>query len=757
MIFVSPNGYSYRKTITIDHTKVSGSADLTNLRFLYKVTDADMRSLTNGGHVQSDLGWDIRFELSDGTKLSHELMYYVNTTGEMVVWIKIPTVSYTTDSIIYVYYGKTGLSATEADIAGVWTSSWRLVAHFNDTPNDVSTYAKNLTLVNSPPYVAGKIRKALSLDGVNQYAIMNGTNPVNPSANGITLSAWVYIPTGAGNGRRIINKAYGSTNGGRSGTLFFTGNNFLQMIIVKNDAPTNTTINATATTVIPRDTWVYVSGTYNIATGDINVYMNGVQVGTTANNPALDTAFGTAKFQVGTEIDTGAPLYLNCLIEEVRVRDLPTSAGTLVTEYNNQNSPSTFFSVGTEDVQMPRVNGAITATTLAKNKTFTVKVFDKAGTTLIATWSPLTGYPYTKVINGGCGEMRIDLPRKFDEYNDDLSVSFLNKVEVWIQDRDTVGTSGVLMYAGFIADIEVGIQDGNEKTTIMVFGHYTRLAYVMHWDSVNSKVKMTYNSTDPANIVKDVIDKFIANESNPFISYTGASIPLAGFTVSYTSDTKFGLEVLDRIRQMTGVDYYYFFDAYGVLTFRQKPSTPTHSFTMQKNVQNLTIKKSWTDIANVLFAWNGLQENDPNFLSKRYYNAVSIAAYWSKHERLSDARITDATTMLKLGTAFVGANKDPNISIQFRVTDNNFDPDKGYDIESINPGDTCKIQNLSDPDIYSSNLLITSVSVDTEGKYADIVVEDKRALTGKELNDIRRGLDQSVYSDGITNVTGVAV
>ena len=36
-------------------------------------------------------------------------------------------------------------------------------------------------------------------------------------------------------------------------------------------------------------------------------------------------------------------------IDEVRVSNASRSAGWILTEYNNQNSPSTFYSVGTQE------------------------------------------------------------------------------------------------------------------------------------------------------------------------------------------------------------------------------------------------------------------------------------------------------------------------------------------------------------------------------------------------------------------------
>jgi hypothetical protein len=74
--------YSYRKKITIDKDKVSGSADLTSFPVLINITgDPDLRTTANGGHVQDADGDDIIFRASDGTtQLDHELRHRKRVT-----------------------------------------------------------------------------------------------------------------------------------------------------------------------------------------------------------------------------------------------------------------------------------------------------------------------------------------------------------------------------------------------------------------------------------------------------------------------------------------------------------------------------------------------------------------------------------------------------------------------------------------------------------------------------------------------------
>src|SRR5262249_29946925 len=88
-------GWSNRKAIRIDHTKVSGSSSLTNFPVLVLLTsDPNLQST-----AKSD-GSDIVFTDGTGvTKLAHEIESY--SAGTLVAWVQVPTVSTTSNTVIY--------------------------------------------------------------------------------------------------------------------------------------------------------------------------------------------------------------------------------------------------------------------------------------------------------------------------------------------------------------------------------------------------------------------------------------------------------------------------------------------------------------------------------------------------------------------------------------------------------------------------------------------------------------------------------
>lgn len=104
------NGYKYRKLLTIDRTKVSTFVGYYRMLVLH--TDADLKSVANGGKVELNPLLDIRFEDTNGVKLNHEVVDYNPATGAIEAWVRLgydnttQHISTTVDTPIYIYFGK---------------------------------------------------------------------------------------------------------------------------------------------------------------------------------------------------------------------------------------------------------------------------------------------------------------------------------------------------------------------------------------------------------------------------------------------------------------------------------------------------------------------------------------------------------------------------------------------------------------------------------------------------------------------------
>ncbi|MBL7933878.1 MAG: DUF2341 domain-containing protein [Bacteroidia bacterium] len=129
--------YGYRKRITFDPTKVSGSSDLTDFPVLINITsDNDLRTTANSGHVRSSSGYDIVFTSDDGvTLLNHELTAYTATSGALQCWVKIPNLSTSINTHIYMYYGNSSATVNPSSSA-TWSNGYVGVWHLDNSFNN---------------------------------------------------------------------------------------------------------------------------------------------------------------------------------------------------------------------------------------------------------------------------------------------------------------------------------------------------------------------------------------------------------------------------------------------------------------------------------------------------------------------------------------------------------------------------------------------------------------------------------------------
>ena len=126
--------------ITINHGMVNQT--LTNFTILVSNTSTDFKTTANGGKVSQSDGGDIAFFNSvKDTQLKHEIEYYNGTTGTINAWVKIPSLSASVGTIIYMYYGNLSITNQE-DPINAWDSNYYVVMHFNDATGTVVTDTK---------------------------------------------------------------------------------------------------------------------------------------------------------------------------------------------------------------------------------------------------------------------------------------------------------------------------------------------------------------------------------------------------------------------------------------------------------------------------------------------------------------------------------------------------------------------------------------------------------------------------------------
>jgi hypothetical protein len=348
-------GWNYRKAVTINQGRVVGGTNLTNFPVLVSVTDPSLATTANGGGVGNANGSDILFTASDGlTKLNHEVEYYNGTTGQLIAWVQVPTLSATANTGLYVYYGNAGVAA-QWNSGGVWDSNYQGVWHLENGTTlsvaDSTSYGNNGT--NGGAVAAtGNIDGGAGFNGTSSsyitippasyvgYPTTGSTSSYQQTtevwfksaASGVILAQNSSATVGAASSGWVP-ALYLDSNGKLRASLFWHGQVWQQII-----SPTSYNDN----------NWHHAVDVYNAGTETL--YVDGVAVGSqtaTANGYSSTYAYSlgagnTASWTSGN----GGWLYWNGTLDEVRVSNTARAAGWIETEFNNQSSPSTFLTEG---------------------------------------------------------------------------------------------------------------------------------------------------------------------------------------------------------------------------------------------------------------------------------------------------------------------------------------------------------------------------------------------------------------------------
>ena len=303
--------WNYRKQITIDNTKVPNT-DQTNFPILINRTDADWKDTSNSGKVAQADGGDILFTSSDGsTKLSHEIEKYNNTTGEIQAWVKIPTLSASSDTIIYMYYGNASI-ANQWDINNVWDTNHKMVQHLQEDPSgsapqmtDSTSNSNNGTsggTMTSSDQATGKIDGSLNFDGTDDKITVSD-DAVLDITDTITLSTWVNVtadttatyiisPISATGGTITYDGDFTIHTFTGNGTFDVTGSGNVEVLVVAGGGAGGSNTYAGgggAGGLVHYNNHAVTSQAYNITVGSGGVGQSVVSVGNNGSNSVFDS------------------------------------------------------------------------------------------------------------------------------------------------------------------------------------------------------------------------------------------------------------------------------------------------------------------------------------------------------------------------------------------------------------------------------------------------------------------------------------
>jgi hypothetical protein len=334
--------YQYRKFIAIDYTKLGSSctSDLSSFPVLISLSnDTDLKN-----HVTNSNGYDIVFRSSDDSvQLDHEVEKYDSSTGTLVAWVRIPTLSHSANTSIYMYYGNSAVTSPTQNASGVWDSNYKAVWHFSGTSYLLDSTSNNNDGTNhSTSSTPGKIADARTYNGSSRYIDMGSGSTLKITGKALTVEAWI-------NATSFGSNIYDNTIAGNEEWPSSTENGYVLRCGEGGDLSLNigtgTAWYEARTTNNPMSTgtWYHAVGRYDGS--HVEVFINGTSRDTTPCTANITSS--ATNLNIGRETYDGGR-WFNGNIDEVRISNYARPACWIETEYNNQSSPSTFYSVGAE-------------------------------------------------------------------------------------------------------------------------------------------------------------------------------------------------------------------------------------------------------------------------------------------------------------------------------------------------------------------------------------------------------------------------
>ena len=411
--------FLYRRPITIDHTNVgtvnSGELPATGFPVLVSVTGDWLKTTTvdsTNGRIEDEDGDDIIFRASDGvTGLYHEIEEYDGTTGTLVAWVRIDSLSMgPSDTTIYIYYGNSCITSSTEEPANVWDDYFKGVWHLKEDPSvagaggikDSTSNGHNGTDqggMDGSDQVPGVTDGSLDFDADTDYVDFGDVDDFDLGTSNLTVSLWLK-----GQGAQpFVTKS--NDNGPYTGIYIYKSGN--------------------------QNSYAYYTGSYNLWNEDgadglwhhlvavregtgadqLKLYLDGSQVntGTDSRDLANDRSFMIHRWHDTASANSDA------VIDEVRVSSTDRDLDWIRTAYNNQvwpnkastpdplpdpNPGSGFITVGGEEFNVATAVGLVSFTATGQDESVlvsweTAQEIDNLGFNLYRS-SEAYG-PYTKL------------------------------------------------------------------------------------------------------------------------------------------------------------------------------------------------------------------------------------------------------------------------------------------------------------------------------------------------------------------------
>jgi len=351
--------------------------------------------------VQSD-GGDIRFTSDGLTQLSYEIEYFNKTDGDLIAWVKYPSLSGDATNLLHLHYeADQTISHDGVILRDTWDEIYISVLHLNQTSTstkgayadasyngtvtandaDVKNEDNNfgtgggLTASKAPTATSvtqGRIGVAADFDGTDDFICIDTrdgdcVSDQNPAYDDQieqrTISFWFNpetLPSGAAKGDVSVLYEEGGTVNGLN--MYINGTKFVGGAYAEGSGYKWNGAWVTSSKSLEAGSWYFAAMVFdNPASGDktLKIYLDGELEGTInvetniapshTDDDGLGAVISDSKVQDGTINGGGGDRtnHFDGKMDEFRVTDTARDSDWLKTRYHSEASGASFIFVDT--------------------------------------------------------------------------------------------------------------------------------------------------------------------------------------------------------------------------------------------------------------------------------------------------------------------------------------------------------------------------------------------------------------------------
>ncbi|RLF43418.1 MAG: hypothetical protein DRN18_00065, partial [Thermoplasmata archaeon] len=383
----SPSDFDAYVTLTIDHTQVE--EDLTNFPVL----------VYNESWIAGLNETSFTFFQPDGTTECYwELEEYDPSTGKLVAWVNISSISSTEDTTFYLYYDTSPSSdGGEHYPERTWDSNYICVYHGDDL-NDSTANHYNLINVNGTSIVDGWIGKCFDFE-VDNHQYLYNDSWFNLSTSGeCTIVAWFNVESVTDSSPNWYVGIHAGIDSSDDAGLYLRYRTSTDQKFQALQQDDSGGLGVIATDTFVTNTWYHLAGLYDNS-ASVELYVDGVSQGTASGT--IDWNDFHNELHIGHNIFDGGSkeYYFDGKMDEIRISKVKRSSGWIKTVYNNLKNKTTFVkfpttpqnitvsnphpSDGSTGVSFSPIDGVQTSVTVSHSdgKTMNIYWYWKNGTT----------------------------------------------------------------------------------------------------------------------------------------------------------------------------------------------------------------------------------------------------------------------------------------------------------------------------------------------------------------------------------------